>query len=70
LRIALNVRCLYAGTHLSLPGVHHRLTERIHIGPAGALRPVPVELDGEVVGCLPATFAVLPSAIDVFVARV
>ncbi|MFN2399401.1 MAG: diacylglycerol kinase family protein [Gemmatimonadaceae bacterium] len=58
---------LYLGTHISLPSVHHRLALRVNAEQLGDGRqdPVRVEADGELIGRLPASFEVLPSALRV-----
>ncbi|HVF28607.1 MAG TPA: diacylglycerol kinase family protein [Pyrinomonadaceae bacterium] len=57
---------LYLGTHLGMQQVHHacgtRLTARPERGGTPAVR---LEVDGELVGQLPATFDVVPTALRV-----
>lgn len=52
---------LYAGTHLSDPAVRVRRGRVVEARPLGA--PVPLELDGEPLGRLPARLEMLPAAL-------
>ncbi len=52
----------FSGTHLSHPKVFHRSARTIDVDSEGE---VLLELDGELVGSLPATFAVLPGALTI-----
>ncbi|HEX8140120.1 MAG TPA: diacylglycerol kinase family protein [Pyrinomonadaceae bacterium] len=56
---------LYLGTHLRLDQVHHRRAARVEARPADKKREVAIEVDGELVGRLPATFEILPGALRV-----
>lgn len=67
-RILLNALSLYRGTHLSLDEVKARRAEVIEVGPAGTGE-VPLEIDGETLGKLPARFEVVPKRIRVRVPR-
>ena len=51
---------LYSGGHLGVPGVSHRLVRTLEVS---SPEPVPLNVDGEVVGGLPAVFEVLPGAV-------
>lgn len=57
-----NVGALYAGTHLSQPGVEHFRARRIHVR---CERPLLLDLDGEQPGTTDATFEVLAQALTV-----
>ncbi len=54
---------VYRGTHLRHPAVHLLRGATIAIT---AEPPLPLELDGEIVGSTPATFSLLPQALNVF----
>jgi YegS/Rv2252/BmrU family lipid kinase len=56
---------LYGGTHLSLEAVRNAASRRLVAEPVEADARVPLELDGETPGHLPATFEILPSALRV-----
>jgi YegS/Rv2252/BmrU family lipid kinase len=56
---------LYAGAHLSLPEVHHRLATTARAWPAGSDVDVLLEVDGESPGTLPAQFQIRPKALRV-----
>lgn len=64
-RILLNSPRLYLGAHLSMSDVGHALTEKISARPADPTSSVALEVDGELPGCLPATFQILPKALRV-----
>jgi diacylglycerol kinase (ATP) len=55
---------IYAGNHLSLPPVSSVRARKVEVAPAPGSPPIPIELDGETPGFLPATFEVLPSALN------
>ena len=54
---------LYAGTHLELEEIEGARITRLSVEPVEAEARIPVELDGETPGFLPATFEVLPGAL-------
>ncbi|HZL19466.1 MAG TPA: diacylglycerol kinase family lipid kinase, partial [Polyangia bacterium] len=56
---------LYRGTHLELEEVSSARVTRLVAEPVEADARIPLELDGETPGYLPATFEVLPSALRV-----
>lgn len=64
-RILSNAPRLYFGAHLRMDEVHHTLAKQIVARPVKKDEEVRVELDGEVVGRLPATFQVVPLALRV-----
>jgi YegS/Rv2252/BmrU family lipid kinase len=55
---------LYLGTHLGLRDVRHARARRVEARPEGS-EVVGLEVDGELVGRLPATFELLPKALRV-----
>jgi YegS/Rv2252/BmrU family lipid kinase len=57
---------LYRGTHLSMEEVSHRRARTVRAEPIGS-EPVELDVDGETPGILPATFRVLPRALDLVV---
>src|SRR5215510_3161000 len=64
-RILANAPRLYLGAHLSMNEVTHSLAKQVIARPVKKDELVRVELDGEVVGRLPATFEVMPHALRV-----
>jgi YegS/Rv2252/BmrU family lipid kinase len=59
---------LYRGTHLEMRGVRSARGRVVEIEPAAASEPgaeIPIELDGEAIGRLPARFELLPAALRV-----
>jgi YegS/Rv2252/BmrU family lipid kinase len=65
LEVLTKVSRLYDGSHLELDSVSHATAMRLVATPVEADAVVPVELDGETPGRLPATFEILPSALRV-----
>ena len=63
-KIILKAYTLYRGTHLALPEVGDRLARRISARPADDVG-VHIEVDGELLGRLPAEYEVVPEAIRV-----
>jgi len=64
-RILSNAPRLYFGAHLRMDEVNHALAKQIVARPLRKDEVVRIELDGEVVGRLPATFQVVPLALRV-----
>lgn len=64
-RILANAPRLYLGAHLNMNEVTHALAKQVVARPVKKDELVRVELDGEVVGRLPATFEVMPRALRV-----
>ncbi len=54
---------MYDGSHIKLKGTRTRTARTVRLEPAGS-EPVGVEVDGERIGRLPATFTVLPGALQ------
>src|SRR5437660_2703783 len=63
-RLLTNAPRLYFGAHLRMSEVTHALAKQVVARPADK-KQVRVELDGEVVGRLPATFEIVPRALRV-----
>jgi diacylglycerol kinase (ATP) len=55
---------LYTGTHLGLQEVHHAFAKRIYARSVDA-KLINVEIDGELLGYLPAKFEIVPNALRV-----
>jgi diacylglycerol kinase (ATP) len=65
LKILGNAPQLYLGTHLNMDQVHHESAARVEARPAHKETKVAIEVDGELLGRLPATFEILPDALRV-----
>ena len=65
IEILTNVYKLYLGTHLGLQKVQHSLARRIRVSTANPDEVVLLEIDGELLGTLPAAFETLPRALRV-----
>jgi YegS/Rv2252/BmrU family lipid kinase len=64
-KIILNAYTLYRGTHLDLREVKDTLAKRVEARPLSDGRDVHIEIDGELLGRLPATYEVVPGALRV-----
>jgi YegS/Rv2252/BmrU family lipid kinase len=64
LHVLRKISGIYAGTHLSYPEVEARSLHTIEVWPADPAAKIPVELDGETPGHLPAKFEVVPGALQ------
>jgi diacylglycerol kinase (ATP) len=64
-KIILNAYTLYRGTHIDLTEVKDTLARRVDARPANADEEIRIEVDGELLGRLPATYEVVPSALRV-----
>lgn len=64
LTVLANSYRLYLGTHLGMQQVHHALARRVRAESASEAV-VKLEIDGELVGRLPATFEIMPGALRV-----
>src|SRR5262245_52634483 len=65
MQVVANIGRLFSGTHLELEQVTHARITRVHVEPVEADAEIPVELDGETPGLLPATFEILPRALRI-----
>jgi len=54
---------MYDGSHVNLKGTRTRTARTVRVDPAGS-EPVDIEVDGERLGRLPATFTILPGALQ------
>lgn len=61
--VLTKVHRLYGGTHLSLRDVHGTPATRVTVTPIDPDAAIPIELDGETPGWLPATFDLVPGAL-------
>lgn len=59
---ALKSGSMYDGSHIKLKGTQTRTARTVRLEPGGS-QPVSIEVDGERIGRLPATFTVLPGAL-------
>lgn len=64
-KIILNAYTLYRGTHLDLPEVKDTLAKRIEARPFNEGDDVHLEVDGELLGKLPAVYEVVPGALKI-----
>ncbi len=65
LKIFTSAPRVYTGSHLSMPEVSHTLARKITVRPQDRSAEVPLEIDGELPGRLPATFQIIPEALRV-----
>ena len=63
MELAAKFSHVYAGTHLSLKKIIHARARSIYVAPVEVSADIPIELDGETPGKLPATFEVVPAAL-------
>jgi len=64
-QVVANIGRLFSGTHLALEQVTHARITRLHAEPVEPEAEIPLELDGETPGHLPATFEILPGALRI-----
>jgi YegS/Rv2252/BmrU family lipid kinase len=62
--LAVRNRCLYDGSHVSLPNTRVLRAREVEVEPIGGAR-VLLDVDGEQPGTVPARFTILPSALRV-----
>jgi diacylglycerol kinase (ATP) len=65
LEVLMKVGRIYGGSHLTMPDVRNEPVGRLEAVPAEDGAVVPLELDGETPGRLPAVFEVMPGALRV-----
>ena len=63
-KIILNAYTLYRGTHLDLNEVRDTLAKRIEARPLHETDEIHIEVDGELLGMLPAVYEVVPRALN------
>jgi diacylglycerol kinase (ATP) len=63
MELLVKIKHVYGGTHLSLKQVSSARARKVEITPVDGSPDIPIELDGESPGRLPATFEVLPKAL-------
>jgi diacylglycerol kinase (ATP) len=63
--VLTNIGRLYQGTHLELEAVDDARVSRVAVAPVETDARIPIELDGETPGHLPAVFEIVPSALRV-----
>lgn len=68
-KIIANALNLYRGTHLHLDEVKNTHAKRIEILPTGPDQQVPIEIDGEMPGRLPAIYEIVPNSLRIRVPR-
>jgi diacylglycerol kinase family enzyme len=64
-QVIANLGKLFGGTHIELEQVTQERITRLHAEPVEADADIPIELDGETPGHLPATFEILPGALRI-----
>lgn len=65
IKIVASAPRVYFGSHLSMPEVSHTLAKKVTLRAATRNTDVPLEIDGELPGHLPATFQIIPAALKV-----
>ena len=56
---------MYDGSHVKFPGTRTLVARAVRLEPgSGSRAPIGIEVDGEPIGRLPATFSIVPGAID------
>jgi YegS/Rv2252/BmrU family lipid kinase len=63
LEIVMKIHRIFSGTHLSIPEVQSARVNTVEVWPADPTAEIPVEVDGETPGRLPAKFEVVPGAL-------
>lgn len=64
-KVLLEIRRLYDGSHLVLPDITSARARLLEAAPVDPAALIPIELDGDTPGCLPAAFEILPGALRV-----
>ncbi|MFN2493488.1 MAG: diacylglycerol kinase family protein [Pyrinomonadaceae bacterium] len=64
-KILTNAPRLYLGAHLGMSDVYHALAKKVYARPINKNEHIEIEVDGELLGHLPATFQILPKALRV-----
>jgi diacylglycerol kinase (ATP) len=63
--VLTNIGRLYEGTHVELESVENARVTRVAVEPVDSDARIPIELDGETPGHLPAVFEIVPAALRV-----
>jgi diacylglycerol kinase family enzyme len=63
--VMANIHRIYSGHHLTMKEVQGTRLRRLKVAPADAAAKIPLEVDGETPGHLPASFELLPGALRV-----
>ena len=69
LKIVTSAPRVYFGSHLSMPEVSHTHAAKVILRPSSREIVIPLEVDGELPGRLPATFQIIPRALKVRCSR-
>jgi diacylglycerol kinase family enzyme len=65
LKIVTSAPRVYFGSHLSMSEVSHTNAQKVVVRPSSREMDIPLEIDGELPGRLPATFQIVPRALKV-----
>ena len=65
MKVVVSLPRLFAGTHLSIEDIHATTVRKVRASAAERDQIIPIEIDGETPGTLPATFEVIPLALPV-----
>jgi diacylglycerol kinase family enzyme len=63
--VMFNIHRIYSGNHLTMKEVQGSRVRRMTVAPADREAKIPIEVDGETPGHLPASFELLPAALRV-----
>jgi len=63
--VMANIHRIYSGHHLAMKEVQRTRLRRLKVAPADSATKIPLEVDGETPGHLPASFELLPGALRV-----
>jgi diacylglycerol kinase family enzyme len=63
--VVANISRIFSGNHLTMEEVRNHTVHKLEAAPVEPDADIPIELDGETPGRLPATFEVLPGALRV-----
>jgi diacylglycerol kinase (ATP) len=65
MKVLVSLPRIFAGTHLSIEGIHSATVHKLRASAANPTEIIPIEIDGETPGHLPATFEIVPRALPV-----
>jgi YegS/Rv2252/BmrU family lipid kinase len=63
LEVLAKIHRIYSGNHLSMKEVRQTRCRRLRVAPLDAKAEIPLEIDGETPGCLPASFEIIQGAL-------